>query len=313
MPPVGSSDPGGGGELLTASAAFYHAHGLGNDYLVFEAEAEGEAGSPSWPLTGEAIRAICQRGVGTGSDGIVFLSSRYPPEGVFEARGFNPDGSQFERSGNGLRVLASHLYREGLVGRESFSVRLGPAPVRMTVHTAGEGGRYDISVEMGRADVGLPAVDGDRSALDGWGRALHPSRGPVAFFPVSVGNPHAVVFSGEEALEEIGPFLSTHPAFSSGVNVQLVEVDGPGRLRVQIWERGVGSTSASGTSASAAAVAAVQTGRIEPGEVWVRMEGGMLLVKVARELDVTLRGPVEEIAEGQLTEGCLQRLRCLRP
>ena len=309
--PVGSGDAGRRGESLAAGPAFYHAHGLGNDYLVFEAVEE--VGIPAWPVTGQAIRSVCCHGVGPGSDGLVLLSSRHPPDGVFEARGYNPDGSEFERSGNGLRVLGSHLYREGLVDFGSFAVRLGPAPVGMTVHEAAEGGRYDISVDMGTAEVGLAAVAGDRSALDGRGRALHPSRGPVRFFPVSVGNPHAVVFSGSEGLAEIGPFLSTHPAFPNGVNVQLVEVEGPGHLRIRVWERGVGPTSASGTSAAAAAVAAVRTGRIEPGEVRVRMEGGTLLVNVAHELDVMLRGAVEEIAEGRLTEGYLERLRCLLP
>ena len=308
---MGSGDSGPSGACLVAGPAFYHAHGLGNDYLVFE--AVGVSGPPAWPVTGRTIRSICHHGVGPGSDGLVLLASRYPPDGVFEARGYNPDGSEFERSGNGLRVLGSHLHREGLVGHGPFAVRFGPAPVRMTVHEAGEGGRYDISVEMGRAETGLAAVDGDPSALDGRGRALHPSRGPIGFFPVSVGNPHAVVFSDGEGLAEIGPFLSTHPAFPSGVNVQLAEVEGPGRLRIRIWERGAGATSASGTSATAAAVAAVRTGRIEPGEVRVRMEGGTLLVRVARELSVTLRGPVDEIAEGRLAEGYLERLRRLAP
>ena len=172
---------------------------------------------------------ICRKGVGPGSDGVVVLSSRHPADGVFRARGYNPDGSEFERSGNGLRVLASHLHRAGLVGRRPFAVRLGGlAPVQMTVHEADRAGRYDVSVEMGRAEVGLTAVDAERSLLDARGRAVLPSRGPVEFVPVSVGNPHAVVFSGGDAIEEIGPFLSTHPAFRSGVNVQLAGVEAPG-------------------------------------------------------------------------------------
>ena len=302
--------PGGGEKELPAGPAFYHGHGLGNDYLVFEAADGG--GEPGWPVTRSAVRMICGKGVGPGSDGIVLLSSRHPADGVFRARGFNPDGSEFERSGNGLRVLASHLHRVGLVGRKPFAVRLGGVPpVVMTVHEAGGAGRYDVAVEMGRAEVGLAAVDADPSRLDARGRAVRPSGRPVEFVPVSVGNPHAVVFSAADAIEEIGPFLSTHPAFRSGVNVQLAGVEAPGRLAIRVWERGAGPTSASGTSACAAAAAAVWTGRIEPGTVRVRMDGGTLLVQVATGLDIGLRGPVEEIADGRLTEGCLERLRRL--
>ena len=307
-----SPGPGGRDRESPAGPAFYHGHGLGNDYLVFEAAAGG--GAPGWPVTRSSVRMICRKGVGPGSDGIVLLSSRDPADGVFRARGFNPDGTEFERSGNGLRVLASHLHRAGLVGRESFAVRLGGlAPVLMTVHEAGRAGRYDVSVEMGRAEMGLAAVDADRSRLDARDRAVRPSGAPVEFVPVSVGNPHAVVFSGGDAIEEIGPFLSTHPAFRSGVNVQLAGVEAPGRLAIRVWERGAGPTSASGTSACAAAAAAVWTGRIEPGLVRVRMDGGTLPVRVAPGLEIGLRGPVEEIADGRLTEGCMERLRRLLP
>ena len=305
-----SNDPGGGGKEPPARPAFYHGHGLGNDYLVFESAARG--GEPGWPVTGGAVRMICRKGVGPGSDGIVLLSSRHPADGVFRARGYNPDGSEFERSGNGLRVLASYLHRAGLVGRRPFAVRLADlAPVQMTVHESDRAGGYDVSVEMGRAEVGLTAVDAERSLLDAWGRAVRPSGGAIEFVPVSVGNPHAVVFSSGDAIEEIGPFLSTHPAFRSGVNVQLAGVEAPGRLAIQVWERGAGSTSASGTSACAAAVAAVWTGRIEPGPVQVRMDGGTLVVQIATGLDIGLRGPVEEIADGRLTEAYMERLRRL--
>lgn len=307
---MGSNDSGGGGKKPPAGPAFYHGHGLGNDYLVFESAARGA--EPGWPVTGGAVRMICRKGVGPGSDGIVLLSSRHPADGVFRARGYNPDGSEFERSGNGLRVLASHLHRAGLVGRRPFAVRLGGlAPVQMTVHEADPAGRYDVSVEMGRAEVGLAAVDAERSLLDARGRAVRPSGETVEFVPVSVGNPHAVVFSGGDVIEEIGPFLSTHPAFRSGVNVQLAGVEAPGRLAIRVWERGAGPTSASGTSACAAAAAAVWTGRIKPGPVQVRMDGGTLVVQIATGLDIGLRGPVEEIADGRLTDAYMERLRRL--
>ncbi len=296
-------------------AGFYRAHGLGNDYLVFEgadgAEGVAVAESVGWPLTPEAVRRVCDRQRGVGGDGIVVLLGREPADGVFPLRMFNPDGSEFERSGNGLRILASHLFREGLVAGEPFRVRSGGSVIPMTVHGAADPGRFDVSVEMGQASVGEDAVALRSEHLDGRGRAPHPHRGPVEFVPVSVGNPHAVVFlpdPDDEVLAELGPFLAGHPAFAQGTNVQLVEVVGPDRLRIRIWERGVGRTSASGTSSCAAAVAAVSTGRIVPGPIQVEMEGGVLEVSVDRKLGVVLRGPVEEVAEGRLTDGFLRML-----
>lgn len=326
----------------TASPAFYKAHGLGNDYLVVE-----EGGG--WRLDPEAVERVCHRTLGVGSDGIVVLLAP-TGAGPFRLRMFNPDGSEFERSGNGLRVLASYLHRTGRVtaGRP-FAVEVGGDRIGMTVHGA-EGGHYDISVEMGRAGTGPDAVQADRGMLvpvrvGGEGAGAGPGDAPgtsdrpdggargamydgileapeglrVPVLLVSVGNPHCVVFAGtfsRSALDSLGPALTAHPAFAAGANVQLARVveghgggDGPdedrggGIVDALVWERGVGHTSASGTSACAVAVAAVRSGRLPPGRVEVRMEGGTLGVDVSEALDVVLRGPVQEVMTGELAAG----------
>jgi diaminopimelate epimerase len=308
--------------MLTLSRTFFRAHGLGNDYLVCEALGPGEPASDGWPLTKEAVVALCRRGWGEGSDGLVVLLDRKPGEGAaFPLRMFNPDGSEFERSGNGLRILASWLHREGLVGSAPFQVDCGGTEIPMEVHGVDSGGCYDISVAMGTARVGAEAAPLVQWRGEGL-QADHPELGPVAFVPVWVGNPHAVVFLGEDAdastvdggagldgphLRKVGAFLSTHPGFGRGTNVQLARVTAEGEVHIGIWERGVGRTSASGTSSCAAAVAAVVTERRPPGDVRVRMPGGELQVRVSPELEVTLRGPVQEVAVGRLSRGFLAR------
>lgn len=287
---------------------YYRAHGLGNDYLVFE-EATSEEG---WHGTAAAITALCHRGEGVGSDGIVVLLDRSPADGVFPLRMFNPDGSEFERSGNGLRVLASYLYREGLVGTAPFRVRSGGDEIGMTVHGVNPEGTFDISVEMGTAKAGPGALPLLAGRLDSEGRAMHPEVGSLDFVPVSVGNPHVVLFPsapGDSLLGMVGPFLSRHPAFPEGTNVQLVRIVAPDRIRIWIWERGVGRTSASGTSSCAATVASIASGRIPPGAVTVEMDGGEMEVAVTPDLKVLLRGPVEEVSRGTLSEGYMERLR----
>lgn len=316
----------GGWSAVIIDASYYRAHGLGNDYLVFQAVPAEVSGEEGWFLTDRAVQRICHRGEGVGSDGIVVLMALNPEDGIFPLRMFNPDGSEFERSGNGLRVLGAHLHASGLVTETPFQVRSGGSLIEMQVHGRSFTGILDLSVQMGRARVGPWAVD--LEVPGGWVepgetpvRLDHPSLGTVAFLPVSVGNPHAVVFTQDVspgALAVLGPFLATHPAFARGTNVQLARVveavgdrdpASPQRLRIAIWERGVGPTSASGTSSCAASVAAVATGRLSPGAIQVEMEGGTLDVTVTSELEVTLRGPVQEVCRGTLTPGFLHSLR----
>lgn len=286
--------------------AWYKAHGLGNDYLVFE---EGEA----WSAHPDNVAAICERWQGVGGDGIVVLMRA--AGALFPLRMFNPDGSEFERSGNGLRVLASYLHHRGLVREEPFEVASGGDRIRMHVHGRDAVGRYDVEVEMGRARVGEDAVALRRGAL-AHGRLEVAAGGSVPIVPVSVGNPHAVVFADALAepfatatLDRVGPALAKHPAFAEGANVQLARAAPPDALDILIWERGVGPTTASGTSACASAVAAVATGRLAPGEIEVRMQGGSFRVRVGGDLEVVLRGPVQEVTTGQLAEGFLAALR----
>jgi diaminopimelate epimerase len=181
----------------------------------------------------------------------------------------------------------------------------------MEVHDTTAVGVYDVSVEMGRASVDPEDVALAAGALDG-SKLDVPGTGPVAVQTVSVGNPHVVVFTDDPtlaALRQLGPSLATHPAFAHGTNVQLARpVRGERAVEALVWERGVGHTLASGTSACAVAVASVHSGRVAPGEVEVRMEGGTLRVTVSETLEVVLRGPVQEICTGELTDGFLEWL-----
>lgn len=305
----------------TLSASFYKGHGLGNDYLVFEEGVD-------WVATPGNIRRVCDRHRGIGADGIVVLLAGAtgddgPPGAAHEGgsatagdrtsgvgtvlglRMFNPDGGEFERSGNGLRILASCLMRADPSLHE-IEVEVGGARISMTGHGR-VGATYDVSVDMGRARTGPATVDLDPDALDARRRLAGPDGSSLDVVPVSVGNPHVVVLCRddseltEERLAVVGPFVAEHPRIAHGANVQLALHDGGRRCRALVWERGVGRTAASGTSACAVAVALVASGALEAGEVEVRMPGGVLSATVSPELDVRLRGPVEEIADGRLS------------
>ncbi|MEX2527507.1 MAG: diaminopimelate epimerase [Gemmatimonadota bacterium] len=311
-----------GGGIPSISPDWFLAHGLGNDYLVFH---ESHSGAEGWPGTPEAIAAVCHRWKGVGSDGIV-VRLREPGGELslnpVRSRAFNPDGGEFERSGNGIRVLAASLAFSGEVDAEPFPLVFGTGEVVCQVLGVLPGGRYDVQVDMGRARLDAPSVALDATALDPHG-ALPlevDGRWSVPFTHVSMGNPHCVVFPRAlsfpvdltgKLLEKLGPAITSHPAFTQGVNVQLVEITGPAHLRIGIWERGVGRTTASGTSACAAAVAAVVRGYVLPGEITVSMEGGDFQIGVTADLGVELRGPVQVVSTGRLAPGFVEALRAL--
>ncbi len=291
----------------TLSPHFYKGHGLGNDYLVFEEGA-------GWLATPENVRLVCDRQRGVGADGIVVLLGEAVGP-AFHLRMFNPDGGEFERSGNGLRILASYLSLRSLASG-SFEVRVGGDTIELTLHGR-TGPTHDVSVAMGRACTGAAAIDLDESLLAGDGSFPGPDGEALDVLPVSVGNPHLVVVvadpsSGgfsEDRLAELGPFLTTHPSLGHGANMQLARPLEAAGCEALIWERGVGRTSASGTSACAVAVALVSSGRLAPGQITVQMPGGVLTVGVTSELDVVLRGPVEEVCDGQLSTAFVEAMR----
>ena len=295
----------------TIGLEFFKAHGHGNDYLVFEEGAGPE-------LTEFLARRICDRHRGPGADGIVVVEKA--PEGLEpRLRMFNPDGGEFERSGNGLRIAGVHLRRLEREGDAWFRVTVGGDRVRLRVAGPDAARVWDASVEMGRVAFpdGPPFVSAGR--VDARGRvalslpAVGGSAAGLEVVPVSVGNPHAVVFGNGWTRAEVecyGALIGAADAFPRGTNVQFAEtpVQFPeagarGELAIRIWERGAGPTLSSGTSACAAVAAAVRSGLMAPGPATVRMEGGDMEVDLRRDWSVRLRGPVEEVCTGKLTPG----------
>jgi diaminopimelate epimerase len=287
---------------------FFKGHGLGNDYVALAMEGLG------FELTPPAVRLLCDRHTGVGSDGIL---ARVPSSAAdFGVRIFNPDGSEAEKSGNGLRIFAAYLLEQGEVEeRAPFTVETPGGIVRMEVlHVSGDG-VLSVEVEMGTAtfrsaDVGLPGPD--RETED---EPLELASGDlVRINTVSIGNPHCVVFADELDLDDLrrrAPQISTHASFERGVNVQFAVPMEPDGVEAWVWERGAGETRASGSSACAVAAAAVRRGMVSERQVAVRMPGGTLHVHVRDDWSLVLRGPVESVYRGTLTDGMLRRLEIL--
>jgi diaminopimelate epimerase len=274
---------------------FHKYQALGNDYIVVERADIGDG------LSRALVRRICDRHFGVGSDGI--LVSDRASDGRFSVRILNPDGSEAEKSGNGLRILSRYLFDQGRVAGETFTVGTAGGVVRCQVR---EGGRT-VFVEMGTARFDsevIPVAGAPREVV---GEEIEVAGERLRFTAVTIGNPHCVVhvddLSPELALR-LGPALETHALFPNRTNVQFVRVLDRRRIAIEIWERGAGYTLASGSSSCAAAAASVRLGLCD-ADVTALMPGGRLQIGVGEEYALTMLGPVAKVADGVIAEEML--------
>jgi diaminopimelate epimerase len=272
---------------------FHKYHALGNDYLVLD-----PADFPGWTApTPEQTRVICHRNFGVGSDGILWgplPSSR----AQFGLRIFNPDGSEAEKSGNGLRIFSRYLYDRQKVGTAPFTVDTPGGVVEVVIQP---GGRL-LTVEMGRV-----SFRSDRIPVTGPAREVLNEKIAVldrefTYCAATIGNPHCVIplpAVTPELAHRYGPHLETHVNFPQRTNVQFLQVLDRTNIRIEIWERGAGYTLASGSSSSAAAAVAHRLGLIDR-KVTVHMPGGQIGIEIGDGFAVRMTGPVTRVAEGTL-------------
>ncbi|MEM9424220.1 MAG: diaminopimelate epimerase [Spirochaetota bacterium] len=311
------------------TADYFRYHGLGNDYLVID---------PAFcavPLTRENIRLICNRNFGVGSDGILYGPIEKPPESPLESprknpedaslryfQIWNPDGSEAEKSGNGIRIFAQYLLDQGYVNESRFSLETLGGRVHIEVV---DPENHVLKVDMGTATLHAEEVPVDVEKLSSHntneqgevvGLTLEAGKRDFTVTCVSVGNPHCVVIdalgcediSAEEA-HIYGPLIENHPAFPNRTNVQFLKVLDRHSVQIEIWERGAGYTLASGSSSCAAAIAAWRNNLVE-SPVQVVMPGGVFSISI-NPLDeqsdnywqhacasLQLTGPVSGICHG---------------
>jgi diaminopimelate epimerase len=285
---------------------FTKGHGLGNDYLVME-EADLD-----FPFAPGAIRWICHRNWGVGSDGILLrTASAVADVGL---RIFNPDGSEAEKSGNGLRIFAKYLWERGGLQKSPMRIETKGGVVEAVCHLA-DGRVAEVTVEMGHATFRAPEIPMHGPDREVVGVPLQVGDRVFTVTCVSVGNPHCVVFTDrldEAEVQAWGPRIETHPAFPNRTNVQFARVLGRDRVEIRIWERGAGYTLASGSSSCAVAAAAVRN-RLADGRLTLRMPGGELGLEVRPDFSIRLRGPVAETCVGELAPDLLDALRGRAP
>jgi diaminopimelate epimerase len=260
-------------------------HGIGNDFVVVEAQALSPA---------QAVR-LCDRHLGIGADGVLLLSGT---NGRFRMQVINADGSVPEMCGNGIRCVALHLSRTRRAPEGDFDVDTDAGVHGCRVLATGEEGAIEVSMRAPSLVPGDVPVVGDAPMIDA---ELRFGARALRVTAVSMGNPHAVTFDrvGDARLE-LAPLVQSDARFPHGVNVGFAELIGPRRVDLFVYERGAGWTQACGTGACAAAVAAVETGRARRGEpIEVRLPGGPLTIIVgAPDERLKMTGPAVHVFDG---------------
>ncbi len=280
---------------------FVKSHGLGNDYIVLDKS------DINFQLTPEVIKLLCHRNYGIGSDGILLLVPSDKAD--FGLMIFNPDGSEAEKSGNGLRIFSKFLYEHGHTKEVSIKIDTPGGIVTAELETKDSRVSF-VTVEMGVASFRsnlIPVEGEEREVVD---EEIRINGEILKFTAVSVGNPHCVVFVqelDEGYTRKLGPIIENHRLFPKRTNVQFAKVISKERVDILIWERGAGYTLASGSSSCAVAAACVKSGFTDR-HITVSMPGGELQIEIREDWSLRMRGHVEEVSHGTISKDILERI-----
>ena len=276
---------------------FAKLHGCANDYVLVDATRSRPA---DWPAL---ARSSSDRRLGVGSDGLLVVLPPSDPRSAARMGMFNPDGSESEMCGNGLRCLGKYLFDRGRVGRDFvLETRAGPVATRVEA-TDERGAATELSIEIGRPEFirsRVPMAGPDTPALD---EPFELAGRQLRVTALRLGNPHCVVFVDDVdhfPVQSVGPAIERDPRFPERINVEFVQVTGHDELTQRTWERGAGETLACGSGATAAAIVARKL-RGFGESIRVRLRGGDLRVDWPGEgTAARLRGPAVEVFTGEL-------------
>ncbi len=298
---------------------FFKYHALGNDYIVLDPR------TATWPMTEQAIRIVCHRNLGIGSDGILLgplpaggqeyqeLASRAGAAGKRQTlcglRIFNPDGSEAEKSGNGLRIFCRYLYDQGIVKEQSFQLLTLGGLVQCQVMNDG----HAVRVEMGKVSFNSGDIPVQGPLREVVQEEIEVAGCTFAYCAATIGNPHCIIVRERVDADEtrlFGPYLENDPRFPNRTNVQFMRILDRHHIQIEIWERGAGYTLASGSSASACAATACRLGECD-SPVTVHMPGGELQIQVATDFSIVMHGPVRAVAVGTIAADLCEEMGLL--
>jgi diaminopimelate epimerase len=279
---------------------FYKYHALGNDYIVIDPNKIDVSLSP------DNIRLICHRNFGIGSDGILY-GPIFGSEKM-KLRILNPDGSEAEKSGNGIRIFSKYLLDAGYITSKIFQLITlgGEVTIEIT----------DSSIPLITVNMGAVTFQSDLIPVAGSSREVIENdllidSVPLKMTCLSIGNPHCIIPMpniSKEIASALGPRIETHQMFPNRINVQFLKVLDRHNIQIEIWERGAGYTLASGSSSCAAASAAYRLG-LTNETIKVHMPGGKIDISIQPNRDVYMTGSVSNVMQGRFAPEFRQLLK----
>ncbi|HET8806742.1 MAG TPA: diaminopimelate epimerase [Methylophaga sp.] len=279
---------------------FSKMHGLGNDFIVIDAIRQ------SVSLNAAQVKFLADRHFGIGCDQLLLVESSNRPDVDFRYRIFNADGGEVSQCGNGARCFARFVYDNGLTEKTTIAVETASGVIYPTLQHDGQ-----ISVDMGQPrflpeQVPFKATEAATTYM----LAIEAGR-QVEIAALSMGNPHAVMLVDDvdtAPVLEIGPLIEAHPQFPERVNAGFMQLVSHDAIKLRVYERGAGETSACGTGACAAVVSGIRRGLLAR-EVAVQLPGGELLISWPDEqASVTMTGPATHVFDGEIAWATLNNL-----
>jgi diaminopimelate epimerase len=266
---------------------------LGNDYIVFDPQKQ------NFNFREKQIELICNRNLGIGSDGILY--GPIYKDGKISVRIFNTDGSEAEKSGNGIRIFSKYLKDFGYIKENKFILNTLGGDVE--VEYLNDNGT-EIKVMMGTPSFNskvIPVAGEEREVLN---ESFKINEQEYLINCVTVGNPHCVIFMKNPTKEkaiELGQYIEPHRMFPKRINCEFAEIVDRKNINVQFYERGVGYTLASGTSSSAVASVAYKLGLID-NDITIHCPGGDIKIQIDENLKIYMTGSVDRIGTAELCE-----------
>jgi diaminopimelate epimerase len=293
---------------MSETVSFVKMHGLGNDFVMIDCLEQNPIAEEILPAFSEAA---CDRHFGVGGDGIILILRDDSAD--YRMRMFNPDGSESEMCGNGIRCFAKYLYDAGLVGAEKVSVATtqGLQQVEILDTGSGRGSRQlQVRVDMGsprllRSQIPMVSQTGNGADHQVVDEPFQVGDQTFRITAVSMGNPHCVIFVDDVEsveLKELGFKIEHHEAFPARTNVHFVQAMGSNQLWMRTWERGAGDTLACGSGACSVAVAAALNGKLPQANrrALVHLPGGDLDIEWAANNHVYMTGPATTVFAGDI-------------
>ena len=281
-------------------ADFYKYHGLGNDYIVIDPNKLNF----NLKLNEENIRLICNRNYGIGSDGILF--GPIIKNGKISFQIFNPDGSEAEKSGNGIRIFALYVHDQEYIKENQFELSTKGGMVGIDILDLKSN---LIKVAMGEYSFLSEKIPMNLASKEVLNHEIILLGEKESISCVNIGNPHCVLFKKnvtEDLAKRLGPLLENHELFPNKTNVQFVQILDRANIKIEIWERGAGYTLASGTSSSAASCVAHKLGFVDKNII-VHMKGGNVKVEIVDE-ELFLTGNVARISSGDFAKDFIEKI-----